>query len=158
MNPVIELAIREAASDLGIYPQSITEADGKVRTRTEWQEGWNAAAMEMCARLMAADAWFKSLPVEIAEPLAEMVNNDALFLSINKEHKVTKALLLMSDTFAYACADAEEVPPEAYPEITALWRGFGSDGLTAWVAKRRGCEPIEPWQTEKYRAARKHLE
>lgn len=61
------------------------------------------------------------------------------------------------DTFAYACADAEELPFDKIEEVKALYKQYGYSGLVAWIAKRRQCEPIREWQNEAYCAARAAL-
>lgn len=62
--------------------------------------------------------------------------------------------LLMSDTFAYACADSEELEtPEDIIGAAQAYRDYGDVGLTAWVAIRRGVDPIAPLITKAYKKA-----
>lgn len=61
------------------------------------------------------------------------------------------------DTFAYACSDAEEIPDGELPLVANLYDQFGYDGVVAWIANNRGCDPIKPCITEKYKLARETL-
>jgi len=62
-------------------------------------------------------------------------------------------VLNCGDTFAYACADAEEVPDDQIDTVRRLHDKHGYPGLVAWIARRRGCEPLIQLRTEAYRAA-----
>ncbi len=68
-----------------------------------------------------------------------------------------KFCLLLSDTFGYACADAEDIPLEIVPELLALYRRGGWYALVAWVAQRRGADVI-PELRERVAAARTFLD
>lgn len=46
--------------------------------------------------------------------------------------------LNMNDTWAWACADCERVPPEEAPEVARLFETYGHHGLRYWVSKRNG--------------------
>jgi hypothetical protein len=58
-----------------------------------------------------------------------------------KPHSKSLALL-MSDTFAYACADAEDVKPEQCAEVADIHKRFPSWGLVCWAAKQRNEDPV----------------
>lgn len=60
----------------------------------------------------------------------------------------------VNDTFAYATADAQRITDDQIDTLIRLERRFGNDGVVAWAAAVRGCEPLEPYRTEKYRLAR----
>ena len=50
-----------------------------------------------------------------------------------------------SDTFAYACADAEHVPDDEYPKLCIGIEKFGYDAVKAYVSKKRdGDMPLRP--------------
>ena len=61
------------------------------------------------------------------------------------------------DTFAYACADAEDIPPGDEEKVKSIFEEWDWDGVVAWIALKRGYEPIAPFITEKYLAARAAL-
>lgn len=58
--------------------------------------------------------------------------------------------VLCSDTFAYACADSEPIPPVGFGQDEPFWRLYdlvrkhGCQGATAWCVERRQTRPIEP--------------
>lgn len=63
----------------------------------------------------------------------------------------------LNDTFDYATADGERLRDDQLDLLIAAERQFGNDGVVAWAAQVRGSEPLEPYRTEKYRAAREWL-
>ena len=67
-------------------------------------------------------------------------------------------VLNCGDTFAYACADAEEVPDDQIDLVRRMHDKFGYVGLTAWIAARRKCDPLPQLQTAGYREAREFLD
>ena len=50
-----------------------------------------------------------------------------------------------SDTFAYACADAEGFYYDELETVYAHWLVDPENGLRVWSMKKRGLLPIEPW-------------
>jgi hypothetical protein len=64
--------------------------------------------------------------------------------------------LNMNDTFCYA-ADAEGVPDDCVVEVGHIFDAFGQPGLTAWVALRRGIEPLERSVDEEYTKAKMEI-
>lgn len=68
------------------------------------------------------------------------------------------AYLLCNDTFSYACADAEEFEESDLDLIIDLNDIFSYHGVTAWMSKKRGYDPVKPYLTDKFYAARKYLE
>ena len=72
-------------------------------------------------------------------------------------HAGWRASLNVSDTFAYACADAEELTLSQAHEVRLLCEKYGWDGICAWVARKRGTEPLLQFRTENYYAARREI-
>lgn len=66
--------------------------------------------------------------------------------------------ILCNDSFVYASADAEDFDPAEADEVRGLYERHGWAGPLAWVARKRGVEPLEPLRTDAYRAARAELE
>lgn len=62
-------------------------------------------------------------------------------------------VILLSDTFAYACADCERIPLHEIPYLLFLYDKFGYSGPIAWAAVKRGCDPIKPHMDDEYREA-----
>ena len=52
--------------------------------------------------------------------------------------------VLCSDTFAYACADAEDLPYNSILELYRRWREDPRWGVTQWISERRSMVPIPP--------------
>lgn len=50
--------------------------------------------------------------------------------------------LNMNDTFSWGTAESAPVPPEDAPFVHEMFKRFGQDGLTAWVAARWRCKPM----------------
>lgn len=52
--------------------------------------------------------------------------------------------ILCSDTFAYACADAEDIDRTQLDLLVEVYDKWGYDGVTALIALRRGYDPTIP--------------
>lgn len=143
-----------ARESLGIYPRSITR-DGVTSQRTPWQDGWNAAILTLLRNYEGITAWIAALPIETARTVRELIAADVLYLHVKND--VVTCFVSMNDTFAYACADDEDVTVEELPIVAGIWRDYGAGGLTAWTAIRRDETPIRERQTEQYHAARAAL-
>ncbi len=63
----------------------------------------------------------------------------------------------LNDTFDRCSADGERIYEKDLPEIHFFWKNFGHDGLVAWVANKRGIDPLPERQTEKYLEAKSQL-
>jgi hypothetical protein len=61
------------------------------------------------------------------------------------------------DTFFYATADAEDITPGQAEQVRDFYERYGWAGVVAWVAKKRGIEPLKYFQDEKYDAAMAEL-
>ena len=76
-----------------------------------------------------------------AKAALDLLNAEVAFVGWGSDDR--RVLVLnMNDTFAFATADAEEVPPSQWQEVADIYKEFGRDGLTAWTAIRRNAEPI----------------
>lgn len=64
----------------------------------------------------------------------------------------------MNDTFAWACADAEEFKLKDAGLLREIHDKFGWQGLTAWVSIIRNSTPISPLNTPEYKEIRKKVE
>lgn len=137
-----------AHQSLGYYPQAVRRGDG-WEYRTPWQDGWNKALLALLDNYTCIMDWIAGLTPEAASAIRELLAADELFLTV--EGGTVSCLLNMNDTFAYACADAEEVPLGDLPAVLAYWHTYGASGLKAWVAIRRGEVPLR--QDERYLAA-----
>jgi hypothetical protein len=73
------------------------------------------------------------------------------FTECDKDGKILKMTgkthpcfcLLMNDTFELSSGEGEEVPQERWIEVNEIYKKYGWYGLVAWVALRRGYEPLK---------------
>lgn len=68
-----------------------------------------------------------------------------------------RPVINVSDTFYYACADAEGMKVSDAAELQHIFEQYGWDGIVAWVAIKRDEQPLAQLQTLKYSEAYKHL-
>jgi hypothetical protein len=138
---LVTKVVSDVLATFGIYPQaSITvDKDGKEtnrKERTEWQEGWNAAYMEISGKIHDQ---FALLEKGMSQELALLLIADVGWLQ-----KDGKFQLNMNDTFYYACADSEEVGADEIKEVAGYFAKYGYKGITYWVSKKRGELPQIP--------------
>lgn len=110
---------------IGIYPRAFV---GKYEKRSEFQEGWNAAVMDITDKV--EKILEKHRTTEISEGLKFLVAADVGWLDDGKFY------LNMNDTWAWACADNELVPEDKISEVAGLFRKYGRMGLLYWVSKQ----------------------
>lgn len=80
----------------------------------------------------------------------ETVLNGAFSISLN-----------MNDTFAFACADMEEMSVSDFDLMVPAISKYGQDALTAYAAVKRNQEPISckcNHKNEKYQAAKVEIQ
>lgn len=84
------------------------------------------------------------------EKAAAILMNGAISVQLN-----------MSDTFAFATADGEEMDMMDFDKMIPLILKYGYDALVAYVAVKRGQEPIDcscNHKNERYCAAKAEIE
>lgn len=70
-------------------------------------------------------------------------------------------LISMNDTFAFACADVEQMSDYDLDRMAPLIAEYGHDALVAYAAVKRKAEPIDcrcNHKNERYRTAKKIVE
>ena len=92
------------------------------------------------------------------EDIVYLYCNDVIIDFVDEEFSNLVVAVGCNDTFAYASADAEDIPPGREHEVRAMHEKYGDEGVIAWCAKERSVEPQIDWQTAKYNLARKELE
>ena len=125
-------AVQDVLSTTGIYPQSMTDKDGKNTKRTEWQDGWNAAILHISKEIFKQ---FDIMSKGVDEDLALLLLADVGWL------RGKDLMLNMNDTFHYACSDSEIVESFEFKEVARLFKTYGGKGIDYWVAKKRGYDP-----------------
>jgi hypothetical protein len=157
MNKEIEFALNELAIDsMGIYPQATIDENNVRTERTEWQNGWNAAIIEFRQRACIFEKWFSELPEDVSAMIGEMLPDETIRLSLDKDKNV-KMWVLMNDTFYFACADGEDITMEEIPLLYQVWKKFSWYGLVAIVSKKRKHLPLQAVQTEEFHEAMKYI-
>jgi hypothetical protein len=58
------------------------------------------------------------------------------------DYENPRLVIFCSDTFAFACADAEPVPNEDIDLVARVYAEHQDAGVMAWVAHRRGIDPL----------------
>jgi hypothetical protein len=148
--------LKQAVEDIGVYPSAVHYADGEVKQRTEWEEGWNACISAVYDRQVAFEKWYNGLSQIQQECYDTLEATDGLLLNYNTETKAVKMWLNMNDIFCPA-ADGEDVEPSDLPELFECWMKGAHDGLYAWVAVKRNKEPWKELRSPGYQKAKKWL-
>lgn len=159
MKPEFELLMLKSAIDsLGICCAGVHHPDGTFVPRDARGEGWNDCIEATHNARWGFVEWAETLSESEQELLLKLHKSDELVFFFNDESKEVTAAVLMSDTFAYACADAEEFSKEDLPSLLTLFEKFSSDGLTAWASSRRNwATPLECYQTPTFYKAVEYL-
>jgi len=84
--------------------------------------------------------------------LFEMFEHGLCFVGANNE-----PCFLVSDTFAYACADAESFELERAPEFLKLFKKYGWDGIKAYVSLQRQIDPVKELMNAKFEIIREEI-
>lgn len=122
--------LEDIDTDYGIYPAAV-KGCGEERDyeqRDGFKNGWNAAIMQ-----------YGQSFGKIVARASECVQDSDLQMLINANVgwlNDGKLSLNMNDTWAWACASVEPVPPEEVKEVARLFRSYGFAGLLYWVSKR----------------------
>lgn len=124
-----------AAEDIGIYPQSI---NGKQRT--EWQEGWNACAMENAKNVSAITSFLKTLP----EQVVDYIIDGNIRVIIRDE--LCSMVVDCNDLFYWACADDEAFDAaNDLEDFNLAYKDSPKNGGILWCCRKRGMRPQNPY-------------
>jgi len=122
--------LKTVPSMKGVYPMATVDKNGVETKRTEWQEGWNACVLDYDEKIFKVIE--KIWPDEVKKDLMFLLLADVGWIDTDGHF-----LLNMNDTFAWACADCEEVPDDKISEVADFFKQYGYAGLTYWVAHQR---------------------
>lgn len=126
----------ELASDnMGIYPKSTT-TKGVETLRTEWQEGWNAAAMSLNDMAGKAMALIRNLPLEVQD----LVLQEKLSVNLRKDEEPS-LYLRCNDVYFWGCADAKDITVEEIPSLLAAFQESPQCGDILWISRKRKERP-----------------
>jgi hypothetical protein len=146
-----------AIDSVGIYPKSIRNSDGTTHHRTEWEDGWNAAISSILDRWIEIERWYYTLTEKQQHAVDMLYASGYLMVQYHMTNKNIDLWINVSDTFAYACADAEEITVDDLEELQNLYIKYNWEGLVAWVAKKRNYLPLEKYQNEKFKESYNEL-
>lgn len=138
MKPEIREVLNDIIDDnIGIYPQSTND-----KSRTEWQDGWNACAMRFSELNTMITTWHDNLdesirilldPLLIAEHVSAELNGDEIQLTYNT-----------SDIFAWGYSDFAILEYSELKVFTACManRKYGISRYTCLKAGEKPQYPI----------------
>ena len=95
-----------AAEDMGIYPQTVIDKNGKTKKRTEWEDGWNACNKSFLDKAITIMSWFEKIPTDKKSDIEDFIIAEKLSVSVRD--KEVNLWVNCNDLFFWACADGEE--------------------------------------------------
>lgn len=136
----LALLVKRAAQDsMGIYPASIIEADNTVKHRTEWQDGWNAAVIELNNKEIAVHNWLKSLPPDQIKIITKLFLNDIINIDVD-DHGIEIDIPL-NDVFVQA-SEALTITLFHLKILDVIFDKYGYEGTIAWASSKLSMEPL----------------
>lgn len=129
-----------AYNQLGFYPSAIVH-NHVERERTEWQNGWNEALLQLTMKRVEIEKWFSSLTEQQKDILFELIfkNN---YLILDKDENKFCLAVNCNDVFMWGSADAEDCTLDDLP--TLLKASTEKFGLDKWCCHKRNQRPQEP--------------
>ena len=122
-------AFEGIGGDTGIYPMGDKpDTTEEMKETDNYKRGWNDCALDQARKLdnIAKKDWGK------------LTDDVLLLLASDSCYFVHSDLCVMlNDTFAFAYADAEEIPKDEIKEVADLYRQYGCMGPIYWASKRR---------------------
>jgi len=147
-----------AQSDIGIFPEAILGGPHAYKERNNYQDGWNDCYKEHMTKSLKFYQFYTSLDEENKLAFENLLLEEEIQLNLRDEKIIP--WVMVSDTFEYACADGEDVDIKDLPLLWHLYEKFTNTGIVAWIAQKRGYEPLEAWinyDREKYEEAVRYL-
>jgi len=123
----------EAYADIDTLLVALAERDAKVAQLNQalgkWQADWATTHAELTESQREIEQYRMS---------AELCAADVAFFVGEPPYLV----LLCSDQFYRATADAEQIPNELLAQVYAIYKERGEDGLLEWIASQRDMGPL----------------
>jgi hypothetical protein len=132
-----------AHENLGIYCKSVTQADGTVKDRDQYGDGWNAAVCAGAKNRTVLDTWFDLIDQAHKDIILDLLADEKIGVSIRD----TKCELTVNcnDLFFWACADTEEITLEELPALLDCLKLTPAHGEILWCCRKRGMRPQGPY-------------
>jgi hypothetical protein len=132
-----------AHSSLGIYCKSTMQADGTVKERDQYGEGWNAAVMAHVHNWVLVEKWFSTVPDEFKDMVLWLMENERLHVYIRGEN--CHGGINCNDLWAWACAEFEDITFEDLPELKMCLTLSEKYGDILWACRKIGMRPQKPY-------------
>lgn len=125
------LALQSVGEDIGIYPAAVRGLgeEKDYEQRDGFKNGWNAALIE---HGQAFNAIVEKAAADLPTDLVLLLAADVGFLQPDGSF-----FLNFNDTWGWACADGEVVPPDEIKTVARLFRAWGWPGLLYWATTKR---------------------
>ena len=94
--------------------------------------------------------------LQVLRSLCRLAAEDLVYFSAHDD--CAQPFVLCSDTFAYACADGEDIEPSQLNLLVEVYDKWGYDGVCGLIALRRGYDVLPRYINEKYLAAKAFLQ
>ena len=133
------LAIELATEDTGMYPQAVIDKNGVRKERTDWQDGWNACAMDTTKKACKIGDFLEEAPREVVD----LILTEDIRLSVRDEE--VKMWVLCNDLFFWACADGEDFDLSDLDDFNQAFKDSPDNGQILWCCRKRGMRPQKPY-------------
>lgn len=123
----------------------------------DYQDGWKDCYSHILNLWAIFEAYITNLPSPQREACAHLLEACIISLVYNETESEVVIVLPCGDTFAYGCADDEYPTVEDLPLLRHCYTNWGPSGVIAWLAHRRGIEPLLCLQDANYHTAKDYL-
>lgn len=133
----------EIAKDcMGIFPAAVKKLFG-WKYRTPYQTGWNDCLLALSDKQAKIHEIFSKMSPDQLEKLDYLHDEGDVTFTFWSVEQGFQIALNCSDTFEWACADAEDLPLKHLDEVYDLVQKFPKWGSIVWVAHRRQEDPMK---------------
>jgi len=156
MNKTLEYMVWYLAHEnIGIYPMSVVGGDKPYEKRSEWQEGWNACALDHTRKVIKIEKWLEEMSDNIRTLVEKLILERKLDISIGDDK--VEMYINCSDTFFWGCADGEDISIEELPELLECFKLSPNHGGDLWVCRKRKMRPQTACYKSRYPKEEWHL-
>jgi hypothetical protein len=146
---------RLSHDNMGIYPMSIVSGEGGYEKRTERMEGWNDAVSAHTDNFMKLRKWHDAIPDDIRSMVDDLLLEKKLRVNVRADG--CSMWVDCSDTFAWGCADGEDIVLDELPSLIECFVLSPAHGDELWSARKRGMRPQTACYRKRYPKDEWHL-